>query len=34
MQKDQVNEQGFEVTPELLLEHFDKETGYLNLSKL
>ncbi len=34
MQKDQVEEQWFVVTAELLLEHFDKETGYLNLSKL
>jgi len=34
MQKDQANEQGFEVTGEMLTEHLDTEIGYLNLSKL
>ncbi len=34
MQKDQSFEQGFEVTPEFLSEHFSKDTGYLDLSKL
>lgn len=34
MQKDQQFEQGFVVTPELLTEHFKKDIGYLDLSKL
>jgi Leucine-rich repeat (LRR) protein len=34
MQKDQVHEQGFEVTTEMLTERLHAETGYLELSKM